>query len=233
MSKSTSHFTSGQITFFLMAMMASGALFFYLGARFGAKINRATDLTISGNLLPDEKLDQEIEQMLIAGRQDLKFHQLLQNETPPAEGLKTDPLSKSLDRDALLKEHERDVKKEDAATPQPSPQPKTAPPQPSLENVLETPLEMTVPETATPPVDIHYRLQIGSYSEEAKAKADVILWQKRGYTAKVVKTNIAGKGTWYRLQIGGYSTMDEVKQAQGDVMKKYGKSPAIADVSGE
>lgn len=244
MSKSSPRFSSSQITIFLMSMIATGALFFYVGARFGAKIHRVTDQALSGSLLPDEKMDQEIQQMLALGRQNLKFHQLLQSENPPEEILpKPDP-TLSLDRAALLKQHDESVKISDTQTSSAislatakgkstsTAKTKSTTTTTVRSTATQTSVE-TIPSTQTATAiksSARFRLQIGSYSDESKAKADVSLWQKRGFTAKIVKSILPGKGTWYRLHIGGYTTLDEAKLAQGDVMKKYGKSPVIAPV---
>lgn len=245
-----------------MAMIVSGALFFYLGARFGAKINRATDTALAGSLLPDEKLDLEIQRMIAEGRQDLRFHQLLQGDMPPANLVKNENDEAGFDRDALIKKHEEVSKqelkesenddktdkngtddkaikkdiKEKVAEKKTEEESKKKLPEKSVatENKTQALIDEVVPESTfpnQPEVVVNktrYRLQIGSYSDEKKAQAEVSLWQKRGFSTNLVKTQIAGKGAWFRLQLGNYANMDEVKKAQAEVMAKFGKSPAIA-----
>ncbi|MCP5464367.1 MAG: SPOR domain-containing protein [Deltaproteobacteria bacterium] len=85
-----------------------------------------------------------------------------------------------------------------------------------------------IQETVTP--SSKYTLQIGSYATTKKAEKAVGIWRQRGFPAKVVSTEIKGKGKWYRLQLGGYPSMDAVLQAQRDIMSRFRQSSRIINL---
>lgn len=76
-----------------------------------------------------------------------------------------------------------------------------------------------------------YRLQLGSYSDPKKAQSALQMWQKRGYSASIVKTTIPGKGNWYRIRLGGYSDASEATVAQRNIMKKYRQSVSVVNIN--
>jgi cell division septation protein DedD len=224
--------SSGQLSFFLLSIIASSAIFFYLGARFGAKVNQATDTAGTGELilLPDERLEQEIEQILAQGDADLRFHELLQGDAPMEGSLPNGaPKTDAIDHDERLKKLSKNQLTD--TTPKVSDPPEPGPELGKAAAQQDPPvndLTWVADEGAVSvPAAIKFRLQVGSYAELAKAKADMAAWKKRGYDVKLITAAIPGKGTWYRLQVGRYASMEDVRAAQGKIMKEYGKTAMI------
>lgn len=54
------------------------------------------------------------------------------------------------------------------------------------------------------PHDGNLTLQIGSFPDQDQATARVAKLQQAGAVARVVKAELPGKGTWYRVQVGGF-----------------------------
>lgn len=230
--------TSGQLSLFLLSVIASSAVFFYLGARFGAKVHQATDMVGTGELilLPDERIEKEVAAILAEGPLELKFHELLQGDAGLEESLP------KIDSQDVIGHDERVEKltKNQLTGPSPgvSDPPKSSKTQGQKREVGKEVAVTTAKAGAkTEPVTqgaseevpgaARFRLQVGSYSELTKAKADMTDWQRRGYEVQLITANIPGKGTWYRLQIGRYQSMQDVKRAQGKIMKEYGKTAMI------
>lgn len=58
----------------------------------------------------------------------------------------------------------------------------------------------------------HFLLQLSSFQD--KAEADAFARRFAGKDAYVVPTELPGKGTWYRVRVGSYSTMQEASSAK-------------------
>lgn len=82
MKKVTTNITFGQILFILLTGIFSSLMAFYLGAKFGRNvfnINSQAEIQ-SGSMLPDEKLAQEIKDLISQKKQGFLFHDVLQNK---------------------------------------------------------------------------------------------------------------------------------------------------------
>lgn len=101
-------------------------------------------------------------------------------------------------------------------------------PTPSTPQAL-TQAQPSLPVAAMPQVDEpqNYRLQLGSYSDEARAQQAKSDWEKRGFRVSVIKSAIPGKGTWYRLNVGSYSSKAEAEEAQRQIVQKYQQTAMI------
>ena len=57
-----------------------------------------------------------------------------------------------------------------------------------------------------------YTIQVGSFQskEQAKKLADTL--ERKGYPAYIVSTNIPMQGTWHRVRVGHFETMNEAKR---------------------
>lgn len=54
-----------------------------------------------------------------------------------------------------------------------------------------------------------YSVQIGSYRDLSEASARVSEWKIRGYPAYMMEADIPGKGHYYRVRLGAFSTRQE------------------------
>ncbi|MEG8945633.1 SPOR domain-containing protein [Rosettibacter firmus] len=57
-----------------------------------------------------------------------------------------------------------------------------------------------------------YCIQISSWKEEYKAQNEVDKLKSKGHNAFYIKVNIPGKGDWYRVRIGYFSTLREAEE---------------------
>jgi cell division septation protein DedD len=53
-----------------------------------------------------------------------------------------------------------------------------------------------------------WTIQVAAYADEAQANARRASLQSRGMTARVVRADLPGKGTWYRVQVGDFPTRE-------------------------
>ena len=68
------------------------------------------------------------------------------------------------------------------------------------------PAPAVVPKS--PSVSGPWTIQVAAYADEAQANARRAVLQSRGMTARVVRAELPGKGTWYRVQVGDFPTRD-------------------------
>jgi cell division septation protein DedD len=69
---------------------------------------------------------------------------------------------------------------------------------------------------------MRYTLQLASYQEREMAEADVKKMKQRGYAAFMVASEVAGKGTWFRVRLGSYSSKASAEKMQKEVQAKEG-----------
>ena len=66
------------------------------------------------------------------------------------------------------------------------------------------------PQTSSP-MDGKYTIQLGSYPSVEEAKSFAEGFTVRGYGPNINETTIEGKGTWYRVSLGLFGTVEEAK----------------------
>jgi len=66
-----------------------------------------------------------------------------------------------------------------------------------------------------------YSIQVASFKEKSKADEKAGQVKKNGFQAEVVGINIEGKGTYYRVYIGRYNSMQQANAKLPAVSKKY------------
>jgi cell division septation protein DedD len=74
---------------------------------------------------------------------------------------------------------------------------------------------------------IRYSLQIASYQEKAMAEEDVKNMKKKGYAAFIVLSELEGKGTWYRVRVGSFSSKPAAEKLQKELKTKAGVTAFI------
>ncbi|OPY89352.1 MAG: cell division protein DedD [Syntrophus sp. PtaU1.Bin208] len=67
-----------------------------------------------------------------------------------------------------------------------------------------------------------FMIQVGSYKEKDKAEQVVAKLKSMGYAPRLVPMELPGKGKWYRLTIGGFSSHEKAAEAVTNVAKSTG-----------
>lgn len=63
-----------------------------------------------------------------------------------------------------------------------------------------------------------YTIQVSSFQTSDEANAYAASLKRKGYTPYVVSTQIAGKGTWYRVRLGAFATSESANAAKQQLM---------------
>ena len=218
MTKVTTNISFSQILFILLVFFVSALIFFYLGAKFGSRILNVSGDAVQDSILPDEHLSQEINEILKSKNHDFVFENVLQGQTSVKTEVK---LEVKPEVKPAVKPEVKSEKRVVAAPKKASEIKKEVPP---IAVKYEEPVVIDL--SAEP----KYRLQLGSFASKKDAEEAQLLWQKRGFDVGVVSTEVAGKGTWFRLNVGGYPDLETVKQAQVTVMSQYQENAKIIAV---
>ncbi len=243
--------TLGHITFLLLAFFIASGIFFYLGAKLGPGVivfdSKAGD---DQSLLPDEAVAEEARRILIQAGHTYVFHDVLQGKSSLEADLpKVDTQVKAASfftKDNLLN-LDNDLTKKDAKevmgeiekpiakkieAPLKDKNTITAKEPVSVKPSLQSkPIALVdlVPESVPvePKSSAAYRLQIGSYSDKAKAEKALLEWRSRGFSAQVITTEVPGKGIWYRLNLGSYDDASAAQKAQSEISAKFRQTPMV------
>lgn len=65
-----------------------------------------------------------------------------------------------------------------------------------------------------------YTIHCSSYKTQKQAEADAKNLNSQGYKAFVARTEIEGKGIWYRVNVGKYATKEKATSAAEELVKK-------------
>jgi cell division septation protein DedD len=76
-----------------------------------------------------------------------------------------------------------------------------------------------------------YALQLGSYKNRSQAEELEKEFKEKGYSAYVIEAHIPDKGTWYRVKIGDYDDLEQVKQVAAELQQREGVSVVITNAS--
>lgn len=74
---------------------------------------------------------------------------------------------------------------------------------------------------------LRYTLQIASYQEKEMAEDDIKKMKQQGYAAFIVASDLPGKGTWYRVRLGSFSSKASAEKLQKELRAKAGISPIV------
>lgn len=92
----------------------------------------------------------------------------------------------------------------------------------------QQPEKKDTPGTQAQNLKIRYSLQVSSYQEKAMADEDVKNMKKKGYAAFVVPFELEGRGKWYRVRVGSFSTRQAAEKLQKELKTKDGITTLIA-----
>ena len=71
-----------------------------------------------------------------------------------------------------------------------------------------------------------YTLQLSSFQDKAEAEAFLSAMKGQGFTAQITQAEVEGKGTFYRVRMGTYRSLDAATSAKSE-LEKAGKSASI------
>jgi DedD protein len=99
-----------------------------------------------------------------------------------------------------------------------------------------TPPKSSQPATSTPPPPSivrsgtgSYTIQVSAWMTKQKAEAEAAKLSAAGYTAFVEDAYVGG-GSWYRVRVGRYTTMEEAQQAAAQLQPIMESPPWVARV---
>jgi cell division protein FtsN len=72
-----------------------------------------------------------------------------------------------------------------------------------------------------------YTIQLSSFQDKAEAEAFLSNVKASGYQATLTEAEISGKGTFYRVRLGTYRSLDAATEAKSDYEKSSKKSASI------
>jgi cell division protein FtsN len=81
----------------------------------------------------------------------------------------------------------------------------------STEKTDNSEVKQSTEEAPPSAVSGKYTIQLGSYPNVEEAKQFAEGFTVRGYSPIINETTIEGKGTWYRVSLGLFSTVEEAK----------------------
>jgi cell division protein FtsN len=73
----------------------------------------------------------------------------------------------------------------------------------------------------------HYTLQLSSFQDRGEADAFLSSVKAQGYSARITQAEVDGKGTFYRVRMGTYASLDSANEARSQVEKALSKSATI------
>lgn len=113
-------------------------------------------------------------------------------------------------------------KKPEPPKPAPAASPKPAPSVPPT--VAAKPALQPKPEaTRAPATKGRFTIQVGSFKEAVSANALVSQLRSKGLSAYQLRTEVPGKGTWYRVRVGAFDSRSDAESSlaklNGDKIK--------------
>ena len=113
---------------------------------------------------------------------------------------------------ATLPRQEPEVDPTPAPTVEPTPELATQP-----EQVAKPEITKPAAVQTTKASDGKFTIQIGSYNESGQAMERLASLNSLGIDARIAQVEIPKRGTWYRVQIGRFSTRDEANRYAGEL----------------
>jgi DedD protein len=101
--------------------------------------------------------------------------------------------------------------KAEAKPAEPKPEPKAAEPKAGETRPAEDGKQATAKKKKS-----KYTLQLSSFQSRDEAEAFAAKLTASGYKPFIVKSEVADKGTWYRVRLGGYDDHDEALAAKNE-----------------
>ncbi len=74
---------------------------------------------------------------------------------------------------------------------------------------------------------LHYTVQVASYPQKQLADDEAKKMKTRGFAAFIVPSAVPGKGTWYRVRLGSFTSRASAERLAKEIHAKVGISPII------
>ena len=78
-----------------------------------------------------------------------------------------------------------------------------------------------------PPEKSRFTLQLSSFQDKQEAQSFLSSVRAAGYQAYVTEAEVNGKGTFYRVRLGNYRSLDAANDAKSDVEKALKKTASV------
>lgn len=104
------------------------------------------------------------------------------------------------------------VKRKTTARPRPA---ATSPPKPVSRPKIKPPAAPKIdsgPKPAPAPVSGHFAIQVASVQDIKGAERMVAGLRAKGYQAYQIRSDIDGKGVWYRIRVGGFKDRGDAEK---------------------
>jgi cell division protein FtsN len=83
-------------------------------------------------------------------------------------------------------------------------------------------------EAKKPPASkLRYTVQVASYPDKQLADDEAKKMRSRGYAAFVVSSDVPGKGTWFRVRLGSFTSKASAERLAKEIHTKVGVSSII------
>lgn len=176
----------------------------------------------------EQKITESKDIQLDKGNMDLAFHKALTSQKlpsiQPAPPMDAQP---EITPPVEAPKEEAVAKKEE--TPEPKVQTVEKPSAENKSKIKETPH----PAASTTSSGPAYLIHVTSLKDKAKAGQINKTIVSMGYTSKIVKVDLKGKGTWYRVIVTGFENKAKAQAAAGRISKKVKASCAIWPVGSD
>ena len=109
------------------------------------------------------------------------------------------------------------------------------PPSPS-KNHASTSYHTSVPQSNSldpsfAPDGKKYTIQVGAFQTKREAEGLIKILRKSGYSAYVTKADLAKKGIWYRVRVGGFSSHAEAKKSLQTLQMETGLKSFVTKIN--
>jgi len=74
---------------------------------------------------------------------------------------------------------------------------------------------------------LRYTVQVSSHPEKQAAEEDVKRMKQGGFAAHIITSELEGKGTWYRVRVGSFTSKDAAEKLRKEVHAKIGMASII------
>lgn len=180
-------------------------------------------------LTPEQPVVESKEVQTDKGNMDLAFHKALTSEKlpsiQPAPPVEIQPQALPETPSPIEAPETNDLaKKEETTTAKVRPAEKT--PVENKSKVISAP----APAASAGPA---YLIHVTSLKDKAKAGQINKTIVSMGYTSKIVKVELKGKGTWYRVIVTGFESKAKAQAAAGRISKKVTATCAVWPVGGD
>jgi len=89
-----------------------------------------------------------------------------------------------------------------------------------------TKIDDVKPKSEDPP-KTRYTLQLSSFQDRAEADAFLAALKAQGHQAHVVEASVSGKGTFYRVRMGSFKSIEAANDAKAEFEKAAKKSASV------